>query len=129
MSRGSFEVLFVNDPLLTAAAAAAHDVRSLASSTESALRTFVRRTLSAAPSRAGVTCIAALGRPAIEIVKAAHQRHADLIVMGSHGLRGVRKLMLGSVTEEVLKTSAIPVLVVPPGAARTRRGTRNRRRR
>jgi nucleotide-binding universal stress UspA family protein len=70
-----------------------------------------------------MTCLTALGRPAREIVKAARQRRADLIVMGSHGLTGVRKLMLGSVTEEVLKTAAIPVLVVPPGAARAQRRT------
>ena len=67
--------------------------------------------------------ITALGCFSSEIVKAVRQRRADLIVMGSHGLSGVQRLMLGSVTEEVLKTAAIPVLVVPPGAARTRRRT------
>jgi nucleotide-binding universal stress UspA family protein len=121
-SHGTVEVLFFNDPLLTAAAAAAYDARGLARSAENALKAFVRRTLVSTPSRANAaTCITALGRPAREIVKAARQRRADLIVMGSHGLSGVQRLMLGSVTEEVLKTAAIPVLVVPPGAARTRR--------
>lgn len=124
-SHGTVEVLFVNDPLLTAAAAAAYDARGLARSAEAALRRFVRRTLSGTPSRVrATTCVTALGRPAREIVKAARQGRADLIVMGSHGLSGVRKLMLGSVTEEVLRTAAIPVLVVPPGAARARRRTR-----
>jgi nucleotide-binding universal stress UspA family protein len=123
-SGGTVDVLFVNDPLLTAAAAAAYDTRALARNVEIALRAFVRRTLSSTPSRArAMTCLTALGRPAREIVKAARQRRADLIVMGSHGLTGVRKLMLGSVTEEVLKTAAIPVLVVPPGAARAQRRT------
>ena len=123
-SRGTVEVLFVNDPLLTAAAAAAYDVRGLARSAEVALQAFVRRTFSGSPSRArSVTCMTALGRPAPEIVKAARRSRADLIVIGSHGLSGVRKLMLGSVTEEVLKTAATPVLVVPPRAVRKRRRT------
>jgi nucleotide-binding universal stress UspA family protein len=125
-SRGTVEVLFVNDPLLTAAAAAAYDARGLARSAETALKAFVRRTLpGGTPSRAGaVTCTTALGRPAREIVKAARLGRADLIVMGSHGLGGVQKLLLGSVTEEVLKTAAVPVLVVPPGARSTPRRTR-----
>ena len=123
-SRGTVEVLFVNDPLLTAAAAAAYDARGLARSAEVALRAFVRRTLSNTPSRLrATTCLTALGRPAREIVKAARQGRADLIVMSTHGLSGMRRLMLGSVTEEVLKTATIPVLVVPPRAGRARRRT------
>jgi len=39
---------------------------------------------------------------------------ADLIVMGSHGRSGVQRLLLGSVTEHVLRGAACPVLVVPP---------------
>ena len=37
---------------------------------------------------------------------------ADLIVMGSHGRRGLEKLMLGSVTQRVLGVVHVPVLVV-----------------
>ena len=123
-SHGTVEVLFVNDPLLTAAAAAAYNERGLADSAETALKAFVRRTLSGTPARARATkCATAFGRPAREIVKAARQGRADLIVMGTHGLGGMRRLMLGSVTEEVLKTAAIPVLVVPPRAGRARRRT------
>ncbi len=39
----------------------------------------------------------------------------DLVVMGTHGRRGIKRVMLGSVTEEVLQRSDLPVLVVPPG--------------
>ncbi|KQP19993.1 universal stress protein [Pseudorhodoferax sp. Leaf267] len=37
---------------------------------------------------------------------------ADLIVMGSHGRRGIEKLLLGSVTQRVLQDARVPVLVV-----------------
>lgn len=46
------------------------------------------------------------------IVETAQNLRADLIVMASHGRRGLRKLLLGSQTNEVLTTSTIPVLVV-----------------
>jgi len=51
-------------------------------------------------------------RPAETIVATADQRHCDLIVMASHGRRGLRRLLLGSQTSEVLVSSAVPVLVV-----------------
>lgn len=50
------------------------------------------------------------------IARAAHAQHADLVVVGTHGRRGVRRLMLGSVAEEVVRTADRPVLVVPPEA-------------
>ncbi|MBB6578307.1 nucleotide-binding universal stress UspA family protein [Comamonas odontotermitis] len=46
------------------------------------------------------------------IMEAAKTTGADLIVMGSHGRRGLEKLVLGSVTQRVLGDSLIPVLVV-----------------
>ena len=55
------------------------------------------------------------GRVADAIVKAAHDAACDLIVMGSHGRRGISRLMLGSDTELVLRAGAVPVLVVPGG--------------
>lgn len=47
-----------------------------------------------------------------EIIQAAQDLNADLIVMGSHGRTGVRKLVLGSVAQKVLGESHIPVLIV-----------------
>ncbi len=43
----------------------------------------------------------------------AEEQNIDLLVMGSHGRRGVSKFMYGSVTERVLKTVPVPTLVVP----------------
>ena len=46
------------------------------------------------------------------IVETAESIGADLIVMGSHGRRGLEKLVLGSVTQRVLGDATIPVMVV-----------------
>jgi nucleotide-binding universal stress UspA family protein len=50
--------------------------------------------------------------PATAIIEAAKSRGCDLIVMASHGRRGLRKLLLGSQTSEVLVDGSVPVLVV-----------------
>jgi nucleotide-binding universal stress UspA family protein len=50
--------------------------------------------------------------PATAIIETAKSRGCDLIVMGSHGRRGLKKLWLGSQTSEVLVDGSVPVLVV-----------------
>jgi nucleotide-binding universal stress UspA family protein len=52
------------------------------------------------------------------ILKTAEAMGADLIVMGSHGRRGLEKLVLGSVTSQVLSHTHLPVLVVRDLAVR-----------
>jgi nucleotide-binding universal stress UspA family protein len=52
------------------------------------------------------------GHPASAIVDTAQKRGCNLIVMASHGRRGIKKVLLGSQTSEVLVTAAVPVLVV-----------------
>jgi nucleotide-binding universal stress UspA family protein len=49
--------------------------------------------------------------PAEGIVEAAKARSCDLIVMASHGRRGLSRMLLGSQANEVLTHSAIPVLI------------------
>jgi len=51
-------------------------------------------------------------RPAEAILQTAEARGAHLIVMASHGRRGVQRVLLGSQTSEVLAHSQVPVLVV-----------------
>ena len=51
------------------------------------------------------------GSPAREIVRLAAQIDADVIVVGTHGRRGVQRLLLGSVAEEVLRSAGCTVLV------------------
>ncbi|ALD01558.1 universal stress protein [Acinetobacter sp. TTH0-4] len=47
-----------------------------------------------------------------EIIRAAEENHADLIIIGSHGRTGFKKLFLGSVAQSLLGESHIPVLIV-----------------
>ena len=50
------------------------------------------------------------------IVAAANSERADLLVLGTHGRSGFDRLLLGSVTEKVLRKAGCPVLTVPPRA-------------
>lgn len=54
------------------------------------------------------------GVPAEQIVTEAESSGCGLIVMGTHGYRGLEKRLLGSVAEQVLKHAPCPVLVVNP---------------
>jgi nucleotide-binding universal stress UspA family protein len=56
------------------------------------------------------------GQAVLTIADCAANVGADLIVMGSHGANGFERLLLGSVTEGVLRKAVCPVLVVPPHA-------------
>jgi nucleotide-binding universal stress UspA family protein len=56
------------------------------------------------------------GRAHEVIVDRARVQPADLLVMGTHGRSGVNRLLLGSVTEKVLRTAPCPTLTVSPGA-------------
>lgn len=54
------------------------------------------------------------GRPANRILERAGSLPADLIVIGTHGTGGFEYLVLGSVTEKVLRKATCPVMTVPP---------------
>ena len=67
----------------------------------------------------GVDVFLEVGSPAALILDKAASLPADLIVMGTHGTSGFQHLMLGSVTERVLRKAVCPVLTVPPRAHAT----------
>ena len=67
-----------------------------------------------AASKAGVACdtvSVTSDHPFEAIIKTAGEKGCDLIIMSSHGRRGVRGVLLGSETHKVLTHSKIPVLV------------------
>jgi|SRR5208282_2374448 len=57
-----------------------------------------------------------LGDPGVEVVQAAKRLRSDLIVMATHGRKGLRRLVLGSVAEHVVREAPCPVLTVKPKA-------------
>jgi nucleotide-binding universal stress UspA family protein len=57
------------------------------------------------------------GDPRDRIADLATERGADLIVMGTHGRRGLSRVVFGSVAERIVRTSPVPVLTVGSGPA------------
>jgi nucleotide-binding universal stress UspA family protein len=56
------------------------------------------------------------GRFKDELLKIIRERDIDLIMAGTHGHAGFRKFLLGSVTEEIIRISPCPVMIVGPSA-------------
>jgi nucleotide-binding universal stress UspA family protein len=119
-------LLAVNDPLLGEAAELTGGPSHLVDDTVREMEKFFRDTFESKPAGlADVRLEVAVGKPAPEILRIAREQDSDLIVMGSHGATGFRKLFFGSTTERVLRETGVPVLVTPGGSApRTREEVR-----
>lgn len=114
---GRLTVLHVveNAPLITAPEAATYlpqlvdDLRDAGAKVASAAR--------ARAEKAGVQCeayvVEAEGRPIYEaIVSDARRRKANVIVLGTHGRRGLARMLMGSDAEGVVREATIPVMLV-----------------
>jgi nucleotide-binding universal stress UspA family protein len=113
-TRAALHVVTVLDPLLMEAAAAGdYDIEALTADTKRELSELVTTEASVAPPAAAPDLSVVSGPAAREILRAAEANRADLIVMGTHGLGGIRKLFFGSVADRVLSGSGVAVLVVP----------------
>ena len=55
-----------------------------------------------------------IGYAAEEILNSASEEHADMIIMGTHGRKGIDRILFGSVAEKVVKNARIPVLTIRP---------------
>jgi nucleotide-binding universal stress UspA family protein len=55
-----------------------------------------------------------VGDVAEEIIRHAEESSMDLIIMGTHGYKGLEKVMFGSVAEKVVRSSPCPVLTINP---------------
>lgn len=85
-----------------------HD--QLVKGAEKTLAGFVANYL---PDTPVTTCITS-GYPAEEILEYAKSRHIDMIIMGTHGRKGVERIIFGSVAEHVVKNSPVPVVTAKP---------------
>jgi nucleotide-binding universal stress UspA family protein len=70
--------------------------------------------LAAAARRSGVKAKTMLlaGEPAHQIIRVARSYHADLLVVGTHARRGIAKMLLGSVANNVVLRAPCPVVTV-----------------
>ena len=80
------------------------------------LEAFVKPVL---PTMQKVSLSVEIGGPVMQITAQAAALPADLLVMGTHGLSGFERLMLGSVAERVLRKAPCPVLTVPRSVTST----------
>lgn len=116
------DAVFVTVTESWSVAAMAHEVerghRDAIEAFESAAASGARKVLESAKSRAAEAGVSSTiqhvhDQSAAEgIIEVAQSTGCDLIVMASHGRRGLKKLMLGSQTAEVLTISKCPVLVL-----------------
>ncbi len=76
----------------------------------------VKRRLQA-DTKAPVTTAVWYGHPAEAIAEAARFNHVDVVVMTTHGRSGLGRILLGSVAESVIRSTATPILVLHPDGA------------
>lgn len=111
----SFSILSVATPILVGPgeAAAPKAIKDLMEQQQRYHREIAERAASRL-RRAGLAGEArmAIGDPRTWIVETARNEHADLIVVGSHGRSGLKKIFLGSVASHVVTHAPCPVLVV-----------------
>jgi nucleotide-binding universal stress UspA family protein len=125
LASGTLHVVHVVEPFAAMAVPAGPVLVPAEQTTEQAattLRQYVEGHLAKAwegqdrPTVGVVVSHVALGVPAEQIVQIASDLDADLIVVGTHGRRGVKRFMLGSIAERVVRLATCPVLVVRPKA-------------
>ena len=58
--------------------------------------------------------VVVVGYAAEEILAMAEREQADMIIMGTHGRKGIDRILFGSVAEKVVKSSVCPVLTIRP---------------
>jgi nucleotide-binding universal stress UspA family protein len=82
--------------------------------TEEAARELARFVPAKAPEGVKVVQKVLHGSPYLSIVKLAAEEKVDVIVMGTHGRTGLKHMLIGSVTEKVVRKSPCPILVIHP---------------
>ncbi len=65
------------------------------------------------PDKQNINIVVSTGNPKNETLEQAHNSHATMLVVGTHGRTGLDHMLLGSNAEYIIRHSRIPVLVVP----------------
>ena len=85
-------------------------VGEIVSGAEKAMETFVAENFAGL----SVTSKVLIGYAAEEIIKHATEEKVDMIIMGTHGRKGIDRILFGSVAEKVVKNAKQPVLTIRP---------------
>lgn len=114
MTGAHLNIMTAVDPFLDAATSAAGHAEALMRQTQDEVQRLLDRMSEAAKAlreAPGVSIVT--GDAAAEILTQIADCKADLVVMGTQGLSGPKRLFFGSTTERVLRESPVPVLAVP----------------
>ena len=85
-------------------------VGEIVSGAEKAMQQFVTENFEGVETTPEVV----VGYAAEEIINIAEKEKADMIIMGTHGRKGIDRILFGSVAEKVVMNSSIPVLTIRP---------------
>ena len=85
-------------------------VGEIVSGAEKSMETFIAENFAGLP----VTSKVLIGYAAEEIISRANEDNVDMIVMGTHGRKGIDRILFGSVAEKVVKNAKQPVLTIRP---------------
>ncbi len=88
------------------------DYEVLTKHSEEAARTELGRLLEVTGLTGKVDVRIEIGDPVTTILDVIEDRQVDLVVMGTHGRTGLSRLIMGSVTDRILRTAPCPVLAV-----------------
>ena len=109
-------LVHVVDPSLAATTAEGISASELLDDLRREGAALLQRARAMLPEGEGVEALVREGRPGHEIVAAAHEWGADLVVIGSHGRTGLRRLLFGSTAEAVVRQAPCAVLTIRRGA-------------
>ena len=110
---GEIIVLSVAGKLTSSAFQSRSNVRKVNKGLRKEAEDNVEHMLSLFDDSLNVTGMVKVGFPAEVIIEVAKKEKADLIIISATGKSGLHRFILGSVTEKVLKTSEIDVLLIP----------------
>lgn len=102
------------DPFMDAATSAAGHGEALMRQTQDEIQQLLARVGADGKLRESPGIAVVTGEPGKEIVNQTAECEADVVVMGTQGLGGAKRMMFGSTTDYVLRESRVPVLAVPP---------------
>ena len=107
-------IVTVVDKFLNDASSAAGHAGELRRQTQEEIRNLLQRISESRGQLRETPAVSVLtGSPGEEILNQIGECNADIVVMGTQGLEGTRRLIFGSTTEHVLREARVPVLAVP----------------